>query len=113
MKYSSAGAFRQALETRLNSASRESGGSLVRLRKGVVFDRLLARLLITNTENWVLEGGFALGAGGQRYRLAPPARSGRGCRCLDLDLDGDRIHLGGWVSGALMDPLDRVSAGCL
>ncbi len=35
------------------------------------------------------------------------------CRCLDLDLDGDRIHLGGWVSSALMDPLDRVSAGCL
>jgi hypothetical protein len=44
MKYSSASAFRQALERRFLERSRELGVSLVRLRKGVVFDRLLARL---------------------------------------------------------------------
>ncbi len=78
MKYASAAAFRQALETRLNSASRESGGSLVRLRKGVVFDRLLARLLATNTESWVLKGGLALD-----FRLGALARTTK-----DMDLMG-------------------------
>ena len=44
MKYASAAAFRRALETRLLVLSREGGGPLVRLRKSVAFDRLLARL---------------------------------------------------------------------
>lgn len=78
MKYASAAAFRQALETRLGSASRASGGSLVRLRKGVVFDRLLARLLATNTERWVLKGGLALD-----FRLGALARTTK-----DMDLSG-------------------------
>lgn len=78
MRYGSAAAFRQALETRLNSASRESGGSLVRLRKGVVFDRLLALLLAANSERWVLKGGLALD-----FRLGARARTTK-----DMDLMG-------------------------
>jgi len=45
MKYQTAAAFRTALERRLLEQSRDAGTSLVRLRKAVVFDRLLARLL--------------------------------------------------------------------
>ena len=45
MRYASAAAFRTALEQRLLNQSRETGTSLVRLRKTVVFDRLLARLM--------------------------------------------------------------------
>lgn len=78
MRYASPAAFRQALETRLNTVSRESGRSLVRLRKGVVFDRLLARLLAAGTETWVLKGGLALD-----YRLGERARTTK-----DMDLTG-------------------------
>ncbi len=45
MKYKSAPDFRQALEMRLPPLSEETGRSLVRLRKEVAFDRLLARLV--------------------------------------------------------------------
>ena len=45
MRYASAAAFRQALEARLAALSRDGGVSLMRLRKAVAFDRLLARLL--------------------------------------------------------------------
>jgi hypothetical protein len=46
VRYASASAFRQALETRLLSLSREQAVSMVRLRKQVAFDRLLARILL-------------------------------------------------------------------
>jgi hypothetical protein len=60
VRYVSGAAFRQALETRLNGISRSHGTSLVRLRKSVAFDRLLARLVATATGRWVLKGGLAL-----------------------------------------------------
>ncbi|MGA7871378.1 MAG: nucleotidyl transferase AbiEii/AbiGii toxin family protein [Candidatus Binatus sp.] len=60
MKYKSGAAFRQALEQRLLGRSRETGTSLVRLRKGVVFDRLLARLTVAARGRWVLKGALAL-----------------------------------------------------
>ena len=44
MKYRTGAAFRQALEQRLLMRSRDTGTSVVRLRKAVVFDRLLVRL---------------------------------------------------------------------
>ena len=43
MRYASAGAFRAALEARLNDEQSEGVG-ISRLRKRVVFERLLARL---------------------------------------------------------------------
>jgi len=56
-----------------------SGVSLVRLRKSVAFDRLLARLFTVAPDRWVLKGGLALD-----YRLGTKARNGprchRGCR---------------------------------
>jgi len=60
MKYQTAAAFRTALERRLLERSRDSGTSLVRLRKAVVFDRLLARLLRVALGRWVLKGALAL-----------------------------------------------------
>ena len=60
MKYETAAAFRQALEQRLHDRSRQTGTSLVRLRKAVVFDRLLARLAVAAPERWVLKGALAL-----------------------------------------------------
>lgn len=60
MRYSSPSAFRQALERRLRDASLEGGLPLVRLRKTVAFDRLLARLVAVQSSDWLLKGGLAL-----------------------------------------------------
>jgi hypothetical protein len=65
-----------ALEQRLLNRSRENGTSLVRLRKAVVFDRLLARLVVAAPDRWVLKGALALD-----YRLGPGTRTTR-----DIDL---------------------------
>lgn len=60
MRYKTATAFRTALEQRLLGRSRASAMSLVRLRKAVVFDRLLARLALAAPGRWVLKGALAL-----------------------------------------------------
>ncbi len=60
VRYETATAFRAALEARLNRRSAETDISLGRLRKSVVFDRLLARLLIVAPGRWVLKGALAL-----------------------------------------------------
>jgi hypothetical protein len=60
MRYESAAGFRQALEERLGTRARSSSASLVRLRKTVVFERLLARLVVASPGRWVLKGGLAL-----------------------------------------------------
>ncbi len=76
MKYESGAAFRQALEQRLLARSRETGTSLIRLRKAVVFDRLLARLLVAAPQRWVLKGALALD-----FRLGERTRTTK-----DMDL---------------------------
>ncbi len=45
MKYRSGASFRRALEDRLRAQSLETGSPLSRLRKMVVFDRFLVRLV--------------------------------------------------------------------
>jgi hypothetical protein len=60
MKYANGANFRRALETRLRTLSQRDKVPLVRLRKLVAFDRLLARLLHAQPEAWVLKGGLAL-----------------------------------------------------
>jgi hypothetical protein len=49
-----------ALETRLAASSREAGIDLNRLRRRVVFERILARLDDAQPGCWVLKGGMAL-----------------------------------------------------
>ena len=61
--YKTAGAFRAALETRLQTRAREKGTDLQRLRRQVAFDRFLARMFSKGpkaTYPWVLKGGYAM-----------------------------------------------------
>ena len=62
-EYATAGAFRTALEARLNERARRDGVDLHRLRRQVAFDRLLARMFAPSQlvrDGWVLKGGYAL-----------------------------------------------------
>jgi predicted nucleotidyltransferase component of viral defense system len=81
MKYRSAPDFRQALERRLPVLSEQTGRSAVRLRKEVAFDRLLARLVATAPDRWLLTGALALD-----YRFGSHART---TRDIDLATGGD------------------------
>lgn len=49
-----------ALEQRLSNQSKESGVSLDRLRRRVIFERIVARLQAADPGRWVLKGGMAL-----------------------------------------------------
>jgi len=76
MRYLSGSAFRRALETRLRDQSLSSGLPLIRLRKMVAFDRLLARLTQSQPGQWMVKGGLAL-----QLRLGDRARTTK-----DIDL---------------------------
>ena len=83
MRYATPAAFRTGLEARLPVHSNSISLSLDRLRKQVVFERLLARLLVAAPDRWVLKGGFALD-----LRLGTRARPTK-----DLDLArGDAVE---------------------
>jgi hypothetical protein len=61
--YKTAGAFRTALEARLQARARQEGTDLQRLRRQVAFDRFLARMFSKGpkaTYPWVLKGGYAM-----------------------------------------------------
>src|SRR5260370_4163196 len=58
--YTTAGAFRRALEERLKSISQADQIDVNRLRRQVSFDRLLARLFREDPAPWALKGGYAL-----------------------------------------------------
>jgi hypothetical protein len=60
MRYASAVAFRRALEDRLKVLAIADPTRLARDRKRIAFDRLLARLVATAPDDWVLKGGFAM-----------------------------------------------------
>jgi Nucleotidyl transferase AbiEii toxin, Type IV TA system len=60
MKYSSATAFRQALDDRLKIEAQSTGLSLARLRKRVAFELFLRRLVAVAPDRWVLKGALAL-----------------------------------------------------
>lgn len=76
MRYATGGAFRAALEQRLATLAQQKGVPLVRLRKLVAFDRLMARLLAVAPNRWVLKGAVAL-----HFRLGPWFRTTK-----DMDL---------------------------
>src|SRR5580692_4587437 len=61
--YKTAGAFRTALETRLQMRAREEATDLQRLRRQVAFDRFLARMFSKGPKAaypWLLKGGYAM-----------------------------------------------------
>jgi len=70
MTYDSGASFRRALEDRLRVQSLQTGVPLVRLRKMVIFDRFLVRLMQDQPDAWVLKGGLAL-----QLRLGNRART--------------------------------------
>ncbi len=88
MRYKSGRDFRQALETRLRNESIRTGAPLVRLRKMVAFDRLLARLASVQSERWVLKGGLAL-----QLRLGLEARTTKDIDLLYLAAERDALAL--------------------
>jgi predicted nucleotidyltransferase component of viral defense system len=61
--YKTAGAFRTALETRLQMRARAETTDLQRLRRQVAFDRFLARMFSKGPKAaypWLLKGGYAM-----------------------------------------------------
>lgn len=95
MKYTTGAAFRRAVEDRLRQLSFKTGVALVRLRKMVVFDRFLARLIQGSPNEWVLKGGLAL-----QLRLEDRARTTKDIDLLDL-ANRDDIHHALLTAGAL------------
>lgn len=81
MTYRSATAFRIALERRLLTRSTETGISLDRLRRRVMFERIIARTQAAEPGLWVLKGGMAL-----EVRLRDDARL---TKDVDLGLRDD------------------------
>ena len=63
MKYSSSAALRAALEHRLQAEAQESGVALSRLRRRVVFERIVSRIESAEPARWVVKGGMALKSG--------------------------------------------------
>jgi len=74
--YETADALRTALEHRLGNYSHEMEVSLDRLRRRVLFERIIARLQSAEPGSWVVKGGMAL-----EVRLRDDARLTK-----DLDL---------------------------
>ena len=60
MSYATGADFRRALEDRLRQRGLTTATPLVRMRKMIAFDRLLARLQASDPSAWLLKGGFAL-----------------------------------------------------
>jgi len=81
MTYESVGAFRQALEQRLLNQARQTGTDLNRLRRRVVFERILLRLTTSQPGMWVVKGGMAV-----ELRIGDSARM---TKDLDLNLRAD------------------------
>jgi len=89
MTYATPVAFRAALEDRLRNRSVDTGVSLDRLRRRVLFERVVARLEAAEPGRWVLKGGMAL-----EVRLHDDARL---TKDIDLGLraeveDGDDVQ---------------------
>jgi hypothetical protein len=59
-EYTTAKAFRRALEVRLGKVAETEQVQVNRLRRQVAFDRLLARLFRVESAPWTLKGGYAL-----------------------------------------------------
>jgi hypothetical protein len=84
MTYDTPQALRIALEQRLLNRSRASKVSLDRLRRRVVFERVVARLQAAEPGQWVLKGGMAL-----EVRLQDAARL---TKDIDLGLRAEDVE---------------------
>jgi hypothetical protein len=108
MRYATGAAFRMALEDRLRDESLSTGLPLSRLRKTIAFDRLLARMVTSSPDAWLLKGGFAL-----QVRLEDRARATKDIDLLLLETTESgravltaaaHIDLGDWFEFEVADP---------
>ena len=90
-KYASAAAFRVALEDRLKRLAQEESLDLQRVRRQVVFDRLLCRLFARPDAPWLLKGGYAM-----ELRL----KTARATRDIDLAMRRLPVPSADWESNA-------------
>jgi len=108
MKYKTGSAFRRALEDRLRGHSLGTGLPLIRLRKLVAFDRLLARLLAAGPEAWVLKGGFALqirfGVGSRTTKDLDLLLRGANLPAWDMLRQAAALDLGDWFGFEIGSP---------
>lgn len=98
MKYTSAAAFRQALEQRLKNEAAATDLGLARLRKRVAFELFLRRLLAVAPDRWVLKGALALD-----FRLGAGTRA---TKDIDLVRDDDEAAATRDVTAAQQLALD-------
>jgi hypothetical protein len=94
--YSTAFAFRRALEDRLTAAAKAEGIDLLLMRRQVAFDRLLVRLFGEGSPEWCLKGGYAL-----ELNLS----TARTTRDLDLGLTTGKL-----APGDLLEVLQEAAA---
>lgn len=83
MHFETAAAFRMSLEQRILDESRRSGLALDRLRRRVIYERIVVRFTTAEPGLWVIKGGIALDV-----RLGDQART---TKDLDLGLREARI----------------------
>lgn len=83
-RYKDGVALRRALEVRLKQEADSTATDLGRLRRRVVFERLMTRLALGPDDRWVLKGGVAL-----EFRLLNQARA---TKDLDLLVRADLPH---------------------
>ncbi len=76
MTYETAAGLRQAIDARLNERAKSEHVEVNRLRRALVFERVMARLDAGEPGEWVVKGGMVL-----EWRLGGKARATR-----DLDL---------------------------
>lgn len=101
MSYDTPQALRMALEQRLLTRSTETGIALDRLRRRVLFERVVARLEAAEPGRWVLKGGMAL-----EVRLQDDARLTKDVDLGLRDEIDDERHLHDRVGDALAVDLD-------
>lgn len=92
MTYETPQALRMALERRLSTQAEESGIALDRLRRRVVFQRIVTRLQRAEPGLWVLKGGMALEVRlGNKARLTKDVDLGLRDEILDAADLRDRL----------------------
>lgn len=86
--YQTTHAFRAALEDRLKQLARAQGIDLMRLRRQVAVDRLLARLFAEPDPPWLLKGGYA-------FELRLGTQAARATKDIDLSIPAlNRLGIG-------------------
>lgn len=92
MIYDTSAALRMAIERRLLTQAEATGVAVDRLRRRVIFERIVTRLLVAEPGCWVLKGGMALEVRlGDRARLTKDIDLGLRDQIIDGEGLRDRL----------------------